>query len=169
MKIRAASLDDAAAVADIMNQVIRNTTVSFKPKELTQDQVQTQIAAAPAFVVAIDRGRVIGFATYDQFRKGPGYARTMEHTVMLSPDAKGKGVGRALMTAIEGHARKSGIGSLWAGISSENSEGISFHLAMGFEEVARLPKVGFKFDRWLDLILMRKWLEPERDGQGRSV
>ncbi len=168
MKIRAATVDDAAAVADIMNQVIRDTTISFKPTELSQSEVQTQIAAAPAFFVAVDGQAIIGFATYDQFRKGPGYARTMEHTIMLTPSARGTGAGRALMNSVEHHAREAGIGSLWAGISSENSEGISFHLAMGFEEVACLPKVGFKFGRWLDLVLMRKWLQPERDGSDRS-
>ncbi len=168
MKTRPARTDDATAVADIMNQVIRDTTISFKPRELSQTEVQDQIARAPAFLVAVDRERVVGFATYDQFRKGPGYARTMEHTVMLSPDARGRGAGRALMNAIEDHARAAEIGSLWAGISSENPEGISFHLDLGFEEVARLPKVGFKFGRWLDLILMRKWLSPERDGPDGS-
>ena len=168
MKIRAANLEDAAAVAGIMNQVIRDTTISFKPKELTQTEVQTQITNAPAFFIAEQNEHAIGFATYDQFRKGPGYARTMEHSVMLGPDARGRGVGRALMNAIEAHARDAGIGSLWAGISSENSKGIGFHLSLGFEEVARLPKVGFKFGRWLDLVLMRKWLEPERDAPDRS-
>jgi len=164
MKIRPARIDDAAAVADIINQVIRDTTFSFKSQEFSTDDLQAQIATAPAFFVAIDGGSVIGFVTYDQFRKGPGYARTMEHTIMLSPDAKGRGAGRALMRVVEIHAEKAGVGSLWAGISSENPEGISFHRSIGFEEVAHLPKVGFKFDRWLDLVLMRKWIHQGRDG-----
>lgn len=163
MKIRPARMDDAAAVADIMNKIIRDTTFSFKSTEPSQDDLQEQIAAAPAFFVAEDSGSVVGFATYDQFRKGPGYARTMEHTIMLSPDAKGRGAGRALMRVVEDHAEEAGVGSLWAGISSENSEGIAFHRTIGFEEVALLPKVGFKFDRWLDLVLMRKWLHQGRD------
>ena len=169
MKIRAATTDDVTAVAEIMNQVIRDTTHSFKPKEVSEQHVQGQISKAPAFFVAIDGQSVIGFATYDQFRKGPGYARTMEHTVMLSPNARGKGAGRALMRVIEDHAREAGIGSLWAGISSENQEGISFHQSLGFEKVAQLPKVGYKFGRWLDLVLMRKWLGPERNGSDPSV
>jgi L-amino acid N-acyltransferase YncA len=164
MKIRSARIDDAAAVADIMNQVIRDTTFSFKSQEFSPSDLQSQIATAPAFFVAVDSAAVIGFVTYDQFRKGPGYARTMEHTIMLSPDAKGRGAGRALMRVVENHAEDAGVGSLWAGISSENSEGISFHRAIGFEEVALLPKVGFKFDRWLDLVLMRKWIHQGRDG-----
>ncbi len=169
MNIRAARPDDAVAVAAIMNHVIRDTVISFKPNELSEAHVRDQIAAALVFFVATDGGQIVGFATYDQFRKGPGYARTMEHTVMLAPEARGRGAGRALMGAVENHARNAGVGSLWAGISRENAEGMSFHLAMGFEEVATLPKVGFKFGRWLDLVLMRKWLDPGRDGPDRSL
>ncbi|MGI9394305.1 MAG: GNAT family N-acetyltransferase, partial [Boseongicola sp.] len=89
MKIRPTEIKDAAAVADIMNQVIRDSTISFKPKELSQSDVKNQIAKAPAHFVAVDGQAIIGFATYDQFRKGPGYARTMEHTIMLAPAARG--------------------------------------------------------------------------------
>jgi phosphinothricin acetyltransferase len=86
----------------------------------------------------------------------------MEHTIVLGEDARDRGVGRALMTALEEHARAAGVGSLWAGVSAENPKGVAFHERIGFEVVARLPKVGYKFGRWIDLVLMRKWLrDPE--------
>ena len=77
---------------------------------------------------------------------------------MLDTPAQGGGVGRALMTAIEAHARSNGVHSLWAGISAENPGGVGFHRALGFVHVARLPEVGFKFGRWMDLVLMQKIL-----------
>lgn len=160
MIVRPAGPDDAGAVAAILNHYIRETTVSFKPFEYSLDQTRAMIETAPCFRVAEDAGEIIGYASYGQFRNGPGYGRTMEHSILLAPDAKGNGAGRALMTAIEAHARAAGVGSLWAGVSGENPEGLAFHKAIGFEEVALLPRVGFKFGRWIDLTLLRKWLDP---------
>lgn len=161
MIVRPATPADAAAVAAIQNPVIRNTAITFNSIERSADEIAAAMAAAPCFLVAEDAGEVLGFASYDQFRKGVGYARAMEHTIVLAPGAWGRGVGRALMAAIEDHARAAGVGSLWAGVSGENPDGVAFHRAVGFEEVARLPKVGFKFGRWMDLVLLRKWLLPD--------
>lgn len=168
MIVRPAREEDAGGIAVIINGVIRQTTISFKPKELSDAEVAAMIRNAPAFLVAAEGRRIIGYASYDQFRRGAGYARTMEHSIGLLPESRGRGVGRALMTTLESHARAAGIGSLWAGLSGENPEGVAFHRSLGFEEVARLPKVGFKFGRWLDLVLMRKWLDPDGDGADGS-
>ena len=82
----------------------------------------------------------------------------MEPTGILSPRPWGRGIGRRLMTAIEDHARAGGAHSLFGGVSAENADGIAFHTAIGFKEIARLPEVGRKFDRWMDLVLMQKIL-----------
>lgn len=163
MNVRTAELSDASGIAAALNPIIRETTVSFKPKELSLDEVRELIATAPGIFVAEEHGQIIGYASYDQFRRGLGYARSMEHSIILTPDARGKGVGRALMEAVEDHARRAGVGSLWAGVSGENPGGVAFHARLGFETIAVLPKVGFKFDRWLDLTLMRKWIQPVGD------
>lgn len=163
MIIRRANNADALAICGVLNPIIRDTTISFKPKPYEEEDALVLIRTAKAIFVAEYDGSVLGMASYDQFRKGLGYGRTMEHTIVLAPEARGLGVGRQLMAAIEEDARANQVGSLWAGVSAENPNGIAFHTRVGFEEVARLPKVGFKFGRWLDLILMRKWLDPEGD------
>lgn len=168
MIVRPAELGDADEIAATLNPVIRNTTISFKPYELTLDEVRDLIATAPGIFVVEVGGKVVGYASYDQFRRGAGYARCMEHSIILAPEARGHGLGRALMVAVEDHARAAGIGSLWAGVSGENPDGVAFHTRLGFETVAVLPKVGFKFDRWLDLTLMRKWLQPTGDEASAS-
>ena len=168
MIIRAPVPDDAEAVRAIINDVIENTTISFKPNSYSQKDVLTLFDTAACIRVAEIGGEIAGYASYDQFRKGLGYARCMEHSIALALGFRGKGVGRGLMAAIEDHARGTGIGSMWAGVSGENPAGVAFHDRLGYETVAVLPKVGFKFDRWLDLTLMRKWLLSEGDLPARS-
>lgn len=159
MIIRAATADDAAAVAAIWNPVIDESAATFTNLRKTPEGLRADIAArGPAFLVAEEAGQVLGFATFFQFRGGPGYVHTLEHTVILGPAARGRGVGRALMAALMAEARAQGAHSLFAGVSGENAAGIAFHAALGFEEVARLPEVGFKFGRWMDLVLMQKFL-----------
>jgi L-amino acid N-acyltransferase YncA len=167
MTIRPAGRDDAAVLTELWNTFIRDTFVTFNSAEKTVAEVAATIearqAAGHGFLLAEDGARLAGFATYGQFRGGVGYARTMEHTVLLAPAARGRGVGRALMAALEAHAHASGAHSMFAGVSAANPEGVAFHAAIGYAEVARLPEVGFKAGRWLDLVLMQKRLDAAPD------
>ena len=155
--IRPARPDDAPAIAAIWNRIIRETVVTFTTDEKDPLTIASAMATQP-FWVTEDSGAILGFATYSQFRGGPGYARTMEHSVHVAQGAEGRGYGRAMMAVLEDHARASGIHSLFAGISAENAAGIAFHAALGYAHAARLPQVGWKFDRWHDLVLMQKFL-----------
>ena len=165
MILRDATEQDADPVAGIWTYYIRETLATFNSADKTPEDVATLIrtrqGAGRAFIVAEDEGRIIGFATYDQFRGGAGYARTMEHTIQLAPGASGKGAGRALMAAIEDHARAAGHGVMIAGVSSGNPDGVAFHARLGYREVARLPAVGWKNDTWWDLHVMEKRLSTD--------
>ncbi|TCS65705.1 phosphinothricin acetyltransferase [Primorskyibacter sedentarius] len=159
MMIRPATPEDAAAIMRIWNPIIRDTAFTFTTELKTEAGIAADIAArGAAFQVCKRAGQVVGFATYSPFRGGPGYAHTKEHSIMLDAQAHGQGTGRALMAALEGQARAEGVHSLWAGISGENAAAVGFHAALGFAHVARLPEVGFKFGRWMDLVLMQKIL-----------
>ncbi|SNR55502.1 GNAT family N-acetyltransferase [Puniceibacterium sediminis] len=159
MIVRAAQRGDAAQIAVIWNAVIETTAITFTTDLKTDAGITSDILArGGGFQVAEQDGLVAGFGTYSPFRGGPGYARTMEHSIMLAPHARGSGIGRALMTGLCEHARSVGVHSMWAGISAENPGAVPFHAALGFAEIARLPEVGFKFGRWMDLILMQKIL-----------
>lgn len=159
MMIRQAMRDDAPAIAAIINRLVHETSVTFASEPKRDDDIADAIAEARgAYHVAEEDGHVLGYASYGAFRGGTGYARTQEHSIAIAPQAFGKGIGRTLMTAIEDHARTADVHSLIAGVSGENEDGVRFHAAMGFKKVAVLPEVGFKFGRWMDLILMQKFL-----------
>ena len=159
MIIRPARIEDAEPLTAILNDVIDNTTITFTSERKTIDYVRDDIVAkGKAFLVADMDGVAAGYASYFPFRNGPGYARTKEHSIALAPRARGQGAGRALMAALESVARADGVHSLWAGVSAENPSGRAFHAALGFSEIATLSEVGFKFGRWIDLVLMQKKL-----------
>ena len=157
--IRAATAADAPAVTAIWNALIRDSVATFNAVEYTDAQITRMIAdkAKVGHAFLVD-DTLQGFATYGQFRGGVGYAHSMEHSVHLSDAARGKGLGRALMTAIEDHATAQGAHSMIAGVGGENIAGIAFHAACGYAHVATIPAVGWKFGRWMDLVLMQKFL-----------
>lgn len=161
-QIRPATPDDAPQIARLLNPILRDTTISFTSIEKTDQDIATSITEHLGqdlpFLVAHNGEHIQGVASYAPFRKGPGYARTMEHTVYVDPDCFGKGIGKLLMAALEAHAHLSGITTLIGGISAENTAGISFHARLGFVLTGHLPAVGHKFGRDLDLILMQKSL-----------
>lgn len=158
--IRAVTPTDVDAILAIWNPIIRDTVSTFNSEEKTRSGLLTYFRgkekADEPFFVAEDGGEILGFATYGPFRGGVGYRHTFEHTIMVDPDGGGRGVGRALLKAVEVHAEKRGAHSLMAGVSGENDAGISFHKVMGYQEIARLPEVGRKFNRWFDLVLLQK-------------
>jgi phosphinothricin acetyltransferase len=159
MILRQADPRDIPQILAFWNPLIRETSVTFTTVEKTPETLAADIAArGAAFQVAEEAGRVLGFASYGTFRSGPGYAHTAEHTVILAPEARGRGVGRALMARLQEVARAADMHVLVAGVSGENLGAIAFHRAIGFAEVARMPEVGRKFGRWMDLVLLQKVL-----------
>ena len=162
MKVRQAKVDDAPAVASIMNAIVRDTLFTFTTDQRSVESVAADIRTrGPAFLVAETGGDVVGFATCGPFRAGPGYAHCREHTIVLTPRARRQGVGRTLMQMLEVAAKAENVHVLVAGISSANPAAIAFHAAIGFAQVGLMPEVGTKWGQRLDLVLMQKILAPQ--------
>jgi L-amino acid N-acyltransferase YncA len=89
--IRPATPDDAPAIAEIWNRIIRDTVITFTTAEKDADAIAASIAEGMPYHVAEDAGRILGFVTAFQFRGGPGYAHTFEHSIHLLPEAQGRG------------------------------------------------------------------------------
>ena len=137
--------------------------MAWRDDEATLDDVRRGIVehqdAGEPFIVAELDDVVIGYSCWTRFRGGDlfnGYRFTVEHTLHVDGRFHGIGVGRTLLGALIDEARTRGIHVMVAAIDRDNGASIQFHRAMGFDEVGRMPEVGRKFDRWLDLILMQR-------------
>lgn len=158
MIVRAARLTDAPAIQELWNLAILETLITFNSVAKTRLEVEKAIETAKCMLVAEEGGQLIGFASFDQFRSGIGYAHTAEHSIMLAPKARGRGAGRFLMEQIEAEARAQGFHSMIAGVSGSNPMGAPFHAALGYVTVGVIPQAGRKCDQWHDLVLMQKIL-----------
>ena len=160
--IRPTLPQDLEPIRAFWNPMIRDTLVTFSSEEKTETGLRDWFAARQAAghgsFTAHLAGKPVGFASYTQFRGGNGYARSMEHTIILAPAAQGHGFGRALMAAVEDHARAAGHHVMIAGVSGGNPAGRDFHLALGYRLVGTLPDAGWKFGRYHDLWLLQKIL-----------
>ncbi len=108
----------------------------------------------PVVVAEVD-GVVAGYATYSQWRPHQGYRLTVEHSVYVVEAFRGRGIATILMAELVARATAEGRHVMMAGICSTNTGSIALHERLGFTTVAVVPEVGRKFDRWLDLTLMR--------------
>ncbi len=160
-------VDDAAAadlpaIAAILNQAIAGTTAVWYDTPRTADWMAAwfELRRAKGWPVLVARreGRVLGYASYGEFRPHAGYRDTREHSVYVDPAAHREGVGRLLLSALVARARVDGVHVLVGGIVDENTASIALHRSLGFEEVARMPEVGQKFGRRLTLVFMQKIL-----------
>lgn len=110
-------------------------------------------------LVATDGSGVLGFATFGDFRSWPGYRHTIEHSVHVRADARGRGLGRDLMHALLERAAALGKHVMVAGVDADNVGSIRLHERLGFRRAGTLHQVGCKFGRWLDLTFLERRLD----------
>jgi L-amino acid N-acyltransferase len=170
MKIRPAEPADLPALAAIQNALIGSTTYEWTEEPYTVEDREAWLEArrrdGDAVLVAVDGEEVVGFAGYSDFRdtqRWPGYRFTVEHSVHVAESRQGAGIGRALMAALTDHAHRAGKRVMVAAIDGSNAGSIAFHARLGFVQVARMPGVGEKWGRRLDLVLMQLELDEVRD------
>jgi phosphinothricin acetyltransferase len=111
------------------------------------------------FLAAEEGGRILGFAYCNWFKPRPAYRFSAEDSIYLAPDAHRRGLGRALLAELAAQAQAAGVRKLIAVIGdSANAGSIGVHRSVGFEQVGVLKSCGWKFERWLDVVLMEKTL-----------
>ena len=161
--VRDARESDLASLTEIYNAVIATSTAVFSEVPVTIadrfDWWRARTAQRYPVLVAEDDSGVIGFSTFGDFRSWPGYRFTVEHTVHVRADRRGRGVGQLLVEALFPSARALGKHVMIAGIDASNASSIRFHVRLGFARAGLLREVGCKFGRWLDLVLMERRLD----------
>jgi L-amino acid N-acyltransferase YncA len=165
MIVRPASVPDVRAIVEIGNALIATTTNEWtETLHTVADRtawLRAKEASGSPVLVAVDDAAVLGWASYGDFRdstRWPGYRFTVEHSVHVAEDHRGSGVGRALMDALVDAARAAGKRVMVGAIDAGNVTSIEFHAHLGFVEVGRMPGVGEKWGRRLDLVLMQREL-----------
>jgi L-amino acid N-acyltransferase len=156
--VRAARPDDLGQILAIYNEVIRNSTAVYSEVEFTTARGEQWFAAKAdqgfPFLVAEEGAEIVGFGTFGEFRAWPCYRHTVEHSLHVRADRRGRGVGKALLAALIERATLMHKHVMIAGIDADNAASIGLHRRSGFAEAGRFHEVGFKFGRWLDLVFL---------------
>ncbi len=160
--IRAAERSDLAQILAIYNEVIRNSTAVYSEVAFTSTRGEEWFAAKAEqgfpFVVALEAAEVVGFATFGEFRAWPCYQYTVEHSLHVRADRRGRGIGRMLLSELIERAQAMHKHAMIAGIDADNAASVGLHQSMGFTPAGRFREVGFKFGRWLDLVFLERLL-----------
>jgi L-amino acid N-acyltransferase YncA len=160
-QIRPATEVDMPAILGIYNEAVEHTTAIWNETRVDLANRKAWFAerTGKGFPVLVaERADVVGYGSFGDFRPFEGYRVTVEHSVYVAKDARGQGAGEALLAALIAEARKLEKRNMIGGIDAANAASIALHAKFGFAEVGRMPGVGTKFGRPLDLVLMQKVL-----------
>jgi phosphinothricin acetyltransferase len=162
----------APEILAILNDAIEHSTAlyDYQPRPLSAMAGWFDVkerGAYPVIGAIDDSGRLLGFASYGQFRAWPAYKYSVEHSLYVAAGHRGQGIGTALLTAILERARTQQYHNVIGGIDADNAASIALHERFGFERCGLIRHAGYKFGRWLDLAFYQKLLETPtepRDG-----
>lgn len=157
MRLVACTYDaHAAPILDILNEAIVNSTALYDyapraPESMIAWFKSKSAGRFPVIGAVDDAGALLGFASYGSFRAWPAYKYTVEHSVYVQRDHRGRGIGVALLRALVEAARAQHYHALVGGIDAANAHSIALHEKLGFTHAGTVRQAGFKFGRWLDL------------------
>ncbi|WP_425053840.1 N-acetyltransferase family protein [Psychromarinibacter sp. S121] len=150
------------------NDAVEQTTAIWNETKIDVENrrawlADRRTAGYPVMVAVSDDDKVLGYASFGDWRAWDGYRHTVEHSVYVRSDQRGAGIGKALMEALIGRARDIGKHVMVAGIEAGNTGSIRLHEKLGFEQAGLLRQVGTKFGRWLDLAFLQLTLDKRAD------
>lgn len=160
--IRPATTSDAPQIAVIYAHHVLHGTASFDTEPRSIDATEAKIADCEThgwpFLVCHHDDTILGYAYATQFRDRPAYGLACEDSIYVHPDHVGKGVGKALLTALVEAAETAGFRQMLAVIGGGEPASVALHASLGFEQAGRMRSVGRKFGCWLDSVYMQRSL-----------
>jgi L-amino acid N-acyltransferase len=165
MLIRAAAADDLPQILAIYNEVLATSTAIYAVSPATlgerSEWFEGRMKRGYPVLVAVEDHSVLGFSSFGDWRGAwSGYRYTVEHSVHVQSDSRGRGVGSRLVEALFPRATAMNMHVMIGAIDAANDGSLRFHERLGFRRVAHFTEVGHKFGRWLDLVFMQKYLDP---------
>lgn len=146
-------------VLEIYNYYVTNTTVSFHTRELSLDEIRKNVmngnSRYKTYVIE-DQDLIIGYALLTQYKNKQAYDVTAEISIYINPDHLGRRIGTDAIRFLETKARELRFHVLIATICTENERSIRLFERLGYEKCAHFKKIGYKFDRWLDIASYQK-------------
>lgn len=166
MHIRDATVADISAILEIYNHAVLHTTAIWNEKTVdlanrTAWMAERQKMGYPILVAVDAEQRVLGYASFGDWRAFEGYRHTVEHSVYVHPAAQRGGVGKALMHELIERAQQLHKHVMVAAIEAGNTASIGLHRQLGFTQTGLMQEVGTKFGRWLDLVFMQLLLDTQ--------
>ena len=159
MTIRPYQTEDTQAILEIINHNILYSTSLYDYSVRTIEQqkaiLEEKIKKGFPVIVAEKEGEILGFGMYSEFRFREAYQFTVEHSVYVSENYLGKGIGKSLLSELIVLAKAQKLHTMIGVIDSENHNSIVFHEQFGFKIVGVIKESGYKFDRWLDSVFMQ--------------
>jgi len=179
MILRTVTPADAQALLDIYAPYVQTTAISFEYEPPTVAEfvgrIKEVLTCFP-YLAAEEDGKILGYAYAHPYGVRKAYSWSVELSIYLAPDSRGKGIGRRLYEAMEVLLKAQNITNLYvlvAGVEVEDEylthDSLKFHTAMGYTTVGKLHKAGYKFGRWYDMITMEKFIADHPEHTQPSV
>ncbi|HEM6303389.1 TPA: N-acetyltransferase [Streptococcus suis] len=161
INIRSAQIEDAADLVAIYAPYVETTAITFETEvPMVADfvsRIEKTLVKFP-YLVAVEDGKIIGYAYASTYYARAAYDWTVELSVYVSSEARGKGIGSLLYAALEEELTARGFKNFLACIALPNPASLALHKKRGYEQVAHFKNVGYKFDTWHDIVWLQKSL-----------
>jgi len=160
--IRPYSPADIPAVTRIYCHYVRDTVITFETEEPSESEMASRFATIAGkghpLLIAERNAEVVGYAYASTYRPREAYRFTCEDSIYLAPDAVGQGLGGKLLARLIEDSARAGLRQMLAVITAERANSIRLHEKHGFRFIGRYEALGYKFDRWLDIVHMQRAL-----------